>query len=62
MASKRKFEYMIHDFNLNDGDGYRRYTTPTEEQETFDAWGNDGWELVAVSENIAYFKKEITNE
>lgn len=62
---KQKFEYLIHDFSDNDSDpdgGYKRWTTPANEVDYFNDLGNDGWELVSIADNHAFFKREIPNE
>lgn len=31
-------------------------------QQILNQWGSEGWELVTVSENVAYFKRPVTAE
>jgi hypothetical protein len=31
-------------------------------QQILNQWGSDGWELVAVADNVAYFKRPVDGD
>ncbi len=56
----RRFEYRVMPLPLSDALSMKQFKKVSEElEETLNALGADGWELVQRTDGVLFFKREI---